>query len=53
MLTFCAVERPAEHSLKPADYVPLDASGQRRGFTKRPDLRCGFAWRDLGQNQQF
>lgn len=52
MLTFCAVERPAEHPLKPADYAPLDAFWQRRGFTKRPDLRCWFIWRDLGQDQE-
>ncbi len=51
-VTFCAVERPAEHPLRPADYVPLDAFWQRRGFTKRPDLVCAFRWRDLGQTQE-
>ncbi|ADD29750.1 conserved hypothetical protein [Meiothermus ruber DSM 1279] len=50
--TFCAVERPAEHPLRPADYVPLDAFWQRRGFSKRPDLVCQFTWRDLGQPQE-
>ncbi|MCS7067988.1 MAG: GNAT family N-acetyltransferase [Meiothermus sp.] len=50
-LTFCAVERPANHPLKPADYVPLDAFWQRRGFSKRPDLVCQFSWQDLGQPQ--
>jgi GNAT superfamily N-acetyltransferase len=51
-VTFCAVERPAEHPLKPADYRPLDAFWQRRGFSKRPDLVCTFTWRDLGQSQE-
>ncbi|MBO1438673.1 GNAT family N-acetyltransferase [Meiothermus sp. CFH 77666] len=51
LVTFCAVERPANHPLKPSDYVPLDAFWQRRGFTKRPDLVCHFSWQDLGQAQ--
>ena len=51
-VTFCAVERPAEHPLKPANYRPLDAFWQRRGFSKRPDLVCAFTWRDLGQPQE-
>jgi GNAT superfamily N-acetyltransferase len=51
-VTFCAVERPAEHPLKPANYTPLDAFWQRRGFSKRPDLVCAFTWRDLGQPQE-
>jgi len=51
-VTFCAVERPAEHPLRPANYVPLDAFWQRRGFTKRPDLVCEFRWRDLGQARE-
>lgn len=51
LVTFCAVERPANHPLKPADYAPLDAFWQRRGFSKRPDLVCHFSWQDLGQPQ--
>lgn len=47
--TFCAVERPANHPLKPAGYLPLDAFWQRRGFSRRPDLVCRFSWQDLGQ----
>ncbi|GIW36309.1 MAG: GNAT family acetyltransferase [Meiothermus sp.] len=51
-VTFCAVERPANHPLKPSNYVPLDAFWQRRGFSKRPDLVCQFAWQDLGQPRE-
>ncbi len=47
--TFCAVERPPQHPLKPAHYVPLDTFWQRRGFSKRPDLVCQFSWPDLGE----
>ncbi len=51
-VTFCAVERPANHPLRPTDYVPLDAFWQRRGFSRRPDLVCQFSWQDLGQSQE-
>ncbi|RIH83740.1 hypothetical protein Mlute_02106 [Meiothermus luteus] len=50
--TFCAVERPAEHPLKPAGYVPLDGFWSRRGYTKRPELRAYFPWKDLGEAQE-
>lgn len=50
-VTFCAVERPANHPLKPANYEPLDAFWQRRGFSRRPDLVSQFSWQDLGQPQ--
>jgi GNAT superfamily N-acetyltransferase len=46
---FCAVQRPANHPARPADYQPLDAFWTRRGFVRRPDLQCRIAWRDLGE----
>ncbi|MEY4582476.1 MAG: hypothetical protein RL701_7179 [Pseudomonadota bacterium] len=49
---FCAVERPHTHAHRPADYVPHDAFWAKRGYTKRPDLRTEFAWRDLGDTQE-
>jgi GNAT superfamily N-acetyltransferase len=45
---FCAVQRPANHPARPADYQPLDAFWTRRGFVRRPDLQCRIAWKDLG-----
>jgi GNAT superfamily N-acetyltransferase len=45
---FCAVERPADHPMRPADYRPLDAFWQRRGYRRRPDLVATFSWRDIG-----
>jgi GNAT superfamily N-acetyltransferase len=47
--TFCAVERPAEHPHRPADYQPHDAFWARRGYVRRPDLLASFSWQDLGE----
>lgn len=47
--TFCAVERAADHPMRPKDYVSLDAFWTRRGYTKRPELRAHFAWQDIDQ----
>ncbi len=46
--TFCAVERPDDHPMRPAGYVPLDAFWTRRGYMRRPELRANFDWRDIG-----
>ncbi len=47
---FCGVQRPADHPLKPADYVPLDDFWRKRGYHQRPDLRAGFSWKDIGDD---
>ncbi len=44
---FCAVDRPADHPRRPADYVPLDRFWGKRGFVRRPDIVGQFAWKDL------
>ena len=49
-LTFCAVERPDGHPLKPADYRPLDGFWHKRGYTRHPDLTCTFPWKDIDQD---
>jgi GNAT superfamily N-acetyltransferase len=49
---FCAVERPADHPLRPHGYVPLDAFWGRRGYVRRPELRASFDWRDIGQQTE-
>ena len=46
---FCAVERPADHPLRPDAYRPLDAFWIKRGYRKAPDLRTEFSWPDLGE----
>jgi GNAT superfamily N-acetyltransferase len=47
--TFCAVRRPQDHPLRPANYVPLDAFWTRRGYSKQPGLYCTMRWLDLGE----
>jgi len=46
---FCAVERPADHPARPADYVPLDAFWHNRGYQRRDDMTALFTWRDVGE----
>jgi GNAT superfamily N-acetyltransferase len=47
--TFCAVERPNDHPLRPADYVPLDAFWQKRDYNRHPELQTRYSWQDLGE----
>ena len=46
-ITFCCVERPADHPRRPADYVPLDRFWNKRGYVKHPELHTTFSWKDL------
>jgi GNAT superfamily N-acetyltransferase len=46
--TFSAVQRAADHPLRPANHVPLDMFWRRRGYTPHPDLIATLAWRDVG-----
>lgn len=46
---FCAVERPADHPLRPADYQPLDSFWRHRGYQKAPELSTEYSWKDVGQ----
>lgn len=45
--TFCCVQRPADHPLRPADYAPLDAVWRRFGYHPEPDLVTEYAWKDI------
>ena len=44
---FCAVERPADHPLRPPGAVPLDAFWRRRGYTHHPELACTMRWKQV------
>jgi GNAT superfamily N-acetyltransferase len=46
---FCAVERPANHPLKPANYTPLDLFWQSRGYTHQPGMQTGYTWQDIDE----
>lgn len=47
---FCAVERPADHPLRPPGYRPLDAFWAKRVYRKEPGLHTEFSWPDLGES---
>lgn len=49
---FCAVERAADHPSRPADFIPLDAFWERRGYRKHPELRTRFSWKEVGEVQE-
>lgn len=46
--SFCAVDRPIDHPLRPASYRPLDEFWIKRGYQKAPELQTEFSWPDLG-----
>ncbi|WP_309400892.1 GNAT family N-acetyltransferase [Cerasicoccus maritimus] len=49
LTTFCAVERPVDHPLRPANYRPHDVFWGKRGYVKRPEIATTFEWRDVDQ----
>lgn len=48
LATFCAVERPDEHPLRPASYRPLDGFWGRRGYARSAALVARLGWQDVG-----
>lgn len=50
--TFCAVDRPADHPLRPAGYRPLDDFWRRQGYTKHPELQATFVWKETGEEAE-
>ncbi len=49
---FAAVERPPDHPLRPADYVPLNEFWIRRGYRQELSLATTFAWQDVDQQHE-
>lgn len=47
--TFCAVDRPVDHPLRPAGYQPLDGLWTRQGYVKHPELQATFTWKEIGE----
>lgn len=45
---FCAVIRPADHPMRPADYAPLDPFWSKRGYHPLTGVVAHFGWKDLG-----
>lgn len=46
---FCAVERPADHPLRPPGWRQLDGFWSARGYARQPQLACTMRWREVGQ----
>jgi len=50
--TFCAVDRPDDHPLRPADFRPLDDFWKSRGYVKQPALQTTFSWKETGEEYE-
>jgi GNAT superfamily N-acetyltransferase len=52
LAAFCAVQRPPDHTRRPADHVPLDEFWKRRGYQRHPELATTFSWKDLDEAEE-
>ncbi len=50
--TFCAVDRPETHPLRPQGYRPLDEFWRSQGYTRRPELQATFVWKEIGEDEE-
>jgi GNAT superfamily N-acetyltransferase len=50
--TFCAVQRPEDHPLRPAGAQGLDAFWAHRGYVRRPALAAQMRWKDIDADQE-
>lgn len=50
--SFCCVQRPENHPLRPQDHVPLDAVWRKFGYRPQPGLRAFYAWQDIDQTSE-
>lgn len=46
---FCAVDRAADHLLRPAGYAPLDPFWRKRGYAPLTGIKARFDWKDIDQ----
>lgn len=51
-ITFCAVERPDDHPLRPAHYRGNHGLWGRRGYQRQAHLQCQYRWKDLDQSEE-
>ncbi|MEE4330851.1 MAG: GNAT family N-acetyltransferase [Wenzhouxiangella sp.] len=49
---FCAVQRPADHPLRPAQARDLAPFWSKRGYRRRPELTTRFPWTDRGETSE-
>jgi len=50
--SFCCVQRPADHPLRPADYAPLDPIWTKFGYVRHPELCATYTWKDIDQSEE-
>ncbi len=50
---FCAVDRPANHPLRPADFRAHDAFWKKRGYTHHPEIRVSLDWKEPGHASEM
>ena len=50
--SFCAVERPEDHPLRPENYQPLHAFWKKEGYQKLPEVRTTLSWKDVDQQNE-
>lgn len=48
-VAFCAVDRPADHPLRPVGYRPLDPFWRKRGYRPLQGAIARFSWKDVDQ----
>lgn len=51
-ICFCAVQRPADHPLRPDNYQPLDPIWQKYGYDKHPELTTTYRWKDIDEEPE-
>ena len=51
-VAFCAVIRPDDHPLRPADYRPLDGFWRKRGYAPLAGAIARFDWKEPGQSHE-
>lgn len=49
---FCAVERQADHPMRPAGYRPLDGFWEKRGYIHHPELATRFSWKEINSETE-
>jgi len=49
LTTFCAVDRPADHPLRPPGHRDLHGFWHARGYIRRLELQATFSWKETGE----
>lgn len=52
LTTFCAVDRPSNHPLRPASYQPLDEFWKSQGYVKQPHMQATFTWKEICEQEE-